>query len=69
MARIGIDIGGTSIKFGIVNDNYGIIASSSCRTNAGRAHKDLLDDIAWHVNKLLRDTGMSTAEIMALTRG
>lgn len=63
MARIGIDIGGTSIKFGIVNDNYGIIASSSCRTNAGRAHKDLLDDIAWHVNKLLRDTGMSTADI------
>ena len=63
MARIGIDLGGTNIKFGIVNDNYGIIASSTCSTNACRPSENLLDDIAYEAHKLVAETGMTMADI------
>lgn len=63
MARIGIDLGGTNIKFGVVNDNYGIIASSSCRTNACRPSAELLDDIAYEAHKLVAEAGLTMADI------
>ena len=32
MYRIGIDLGGTNIKAGVVNDQYEIVASAWCKT-------------------------------------
>ncbi len=63
MARIGIDLGGTNIKFGIVNDNYGITASSTCRTCTHRSTEELLDDIAFQAHKLVTEAGMTMADI------
>lgn len=36
MYRIGIDLGGTNIKAGVVNDQYEIVASAWCKTRLPR---------------------------------
>ncbi len=42
---IGIDIGGTNIACGVVNDSYEIIARSKVKTNAPRPYAEILEDI------------------------
>lgn len=42
---IGIDIGGTNIACGIVDDNYEIVARSKVKTNAPRPYAEILEDI------------------------
>lgn len=42
---IGIDIGGTNIACGIVNENCEIIARSKVKTNAPRPYEEILADI------------------------
>ena len=42
---IGIDIGGTNIACGIVNENGEIIARSKVKTNAPRSYEEILSDI------------------------
>lgn len=43
---IGIDLGGTNIKAGVVNDNYEIIAKASVKTLCPRPAKEICDDMA-----------------------
>ena len=35
---IGIDLGGTNIKAGVVNEEFEIIAKATCKTNLPAAH-------------------------------
>ena len=42
---IGIDLGGTSIKIGMVNEEYEIIARTSIRTNAERTYEEVIADM------------------------
>lgn len=42
---IGIDIGGTNIACGVVNESYEIIARSKVKTNAPRPYAEILEDI------------------------
>lgn len=42
---LGIDIGGTGIKFGVVNDDYAIIKSCAIPTDAHRDVTAIIDDI------------------------
>ena len=44
--RIGIDLGGTNIKVGIVNKKQEIIASASRKTRKERPYQEVLDDMA-----------------------
>lgn len=43
---IGIDLGGTNISAGVVDDEYNIIAKSKTRTNCPRSAKSIADDMA-----------------------
>lgn len=43
---IGIDLGGTNIKAGIVNENFEIIAKATTKTLCPRPAKDICDDMA-----------------------
>jgi glucokinase len=43
--RLGIDLGGTNIAVGIVDETYNIIAKSSAKTNAPCQAEKLLDSI------------------------
>ena len=43
---IGIDLGGTNIAIGIVDDNGKIIAKNSTPTLAERGYKEIIKDMA-----------------------
>ncbi len=63
MARIGIDLGGTDIKFGIVNDDFEILASSRCQTCASRPAPQILDDMAARAKELVHSIGLTMDDI------
>ena len=46
MYYIGIDLGGTNIAVGIVNENHEVIAKGSTPTLANREPGAILDDMA-----------------------
>ena len=46
MYRIGIDLGGTNIAAGIVNEAYEIICQESVPTGADRSSEAIADDMA-----------------------
>lgn len=56
---IGIDLGGTSIKIGIVNEEYEIIARTSIRTNAGRTYEEVIADMGQAALALLAEHDFS----------
>lgn len=43
---VGIDLGGTNIVAGVVDENYKIIAKASTKTNCPRPDKEIADDMA-----------------------
>lgn len=46
MYRLGIDLGGTNIVAGVVDQNYNIIATATRKTNAPRPAEAIADDMA-----------------------
>ncbi len=54
---IGIDLGGTGIKVGLVDENYKIIASGSVPTGAQRHYSEILKDMAMLAIKVTKDAG------------
>ncbi len=46
MYRIGIDLGGTNIVAGVVDENYKLIATAKCKTYAPRPADDIISDMA-----------------------
>jgi len=63
MARIGIDLGGTTMKFGVVNDRYEIIATCTAPTMASRPTVELLDDMAQKATDLVASAGLTMDDI------
>ena len=46
MYNIGIDLGGTNIKVGVVDENYNIIGRSNIKTNLPRPSEEIAESIA-----------------------
>ena len=46
MYRLGIDLGGTNIVAGVVDEEYKIIAKASCKTNVPRPESEICDSMA-----------------------
>lgn len=46
MYKLGIDLGGTNIVAGVVNDDYEIIAKASCKTAVPRPESEICDSMA-----------------------
>lgn len=65
MYRIGIDLGGTNIAAGIVNETFHIIAKSSVPTNTA-CPEQIVSDIAQLCQKLCADNGIELSEIDSL---
>lgn len=63
MHSIGIDLGGTNIAAGIVNEKYDIVKKGSVPTNAKRPADEITADIAALCKKLVAEAGMTLAEI------
>ena len=52
--RIGIDLGGTNIAVGVVNDRYEIVARRSVPTGAERPAEEVIRDMGDAVEEALR---------------
>lgn len=66
MYRIGIDLGGTNIAAGIVNENYEILVQDSTPTKAGRPGEEIVADMAALCRKLCAKAGITEAEVESL---
>ena len=66
MYRIGIDLGGTNIAAGIVNEEFKIVAKASVPTHAERAAEEIVADIAALCKKVCADNGIDMSEIASV---
>ncbi len=63
MYTIGIDLGGTNIAVGIVNENNEIIRKGSVPTGADREISYVIDDMAALCMKLIAEEGLTVKDI------
>ena len=63
MYYVGVDIGGTNVKAGIVDENGKIVIKSSIPTGRERAFEVIVSDIAEQIKKLCVDGAISMDEI------
>lgn len=66
MYRIGIDLGGTNIAAGIVNEKFEILAQDSTPTLTGRPGEEIVRDMAALCKKLCAKAGIAEDEIESL---
>lgn len=63
MVRLGVDLGGTNIAVGIVDENYNLVHKDSVPTEAQRAPEAIVDDIAMLCRRVLADKGLSLSDV------
>ncbi len=63
MVRIGIDLGGTNIVAGVVNDDNVIVAKAQCKTNLPRSYKEILADMAMLAKKAVAEAGLTMDDV------
>ena len=66
MYRIGIDLGGTNIAAGLVNENYELVRKKSVPTGAERPGEMIVDDMAALCLSLCKEHGVSMSDITAI---
>ncbi len=63
MYKLGIDLGGTNIVAGVVDENYKIIATAKRKTNCPRPADEILDDMAAAALEAIEAAGLKTGDI------
>lgn len=63
MYNIGIDLGGTNIKTGVVDNNFNIIATSNLKTNLPRSAEEIADSIAQGVRLACMNANITLDEV------
>ena len=63
MYTIGIDLGGTNIAAGLVDENYKIVRKASVETKAKRDADEIVKDMAALCQKLCDDEGIKVSDI------
>lgn len=66
---LGIDIGGTAVKIGIVNEAYEIIAQTSIPTDAKRPYEQVIADMGQAALKLLAKNGYEIRDCLGVGVG
>ena len=66
MYRIGIDLGGTNIAAGLVNEAFEIIAKGSLPTLSGRPGESIVNDIAALCNTVCTSAGIELREVSSI---
>lgn len=66
MYYLGIDLGGTNIVAGVVDENYKIIAKESCKTNVPRPEEDICDDMALVAKRHLQPLSLQMTIFLSL---
>ena len=60
---VGIDLGGTNIVAGVVDEEYNIIAKASTKTNCPRPEKEIADDMAKMAIEAVNNAKLSMDQI------
>ncbi|MBP3379149.1 MAG: ROK family protein, partial [Clostridia bacterium] len=63
MYYIGVDLGGTNIAIGIVNEQYEIVKKGSTPTKPDRGADAIIEDMAALAKKLIADMGITLDDI------
>ena len=66
MYRIGIDLGGTNIAAGLVDENFVICAKASTPTMAEREPSLIVDDIAMLCHRLVEQAGITPDAVVSV---
>lgn len=69
MYRIGIDLGGTNIAVGVVDDRHAIIAEASVPTGAFRPAEEMVADMCRAVEMALAKAGLRAADCAGIGIG
>lgn len=69
MYRIGVDLGGTNIAVGVVDENMKIIGRGKVKTRAPRPAAEIFDDIALAVDMAVKDAGISMDDVSVVGVG
>lgn len=60
---VGIDLGGTNIVAGVVDENYNIISKASTKTNCPRPEKEIADDMAKMALQAVKNANLEISDI------
>ncbi|MBP3798625.1 MAG: ROK family glucokinase [Ruminococcus sp.] len=66
---IGIDLGGTNIKAGVVSEEFEIVAKASCKTDLPRPGEEICADMAKVALQAVKDAGLTLDDIEAVGIG
>lgn len=69
MYNIGIDLGGTNIKVGVVNENYEIVADASVKTNLPRPAEGIAEGICEASDMALKKAGITLDKVNSIGIG
>lgn len=69
MYRIGIDLGGTNIAAGLVDENLQILDRRSVKTNVPRSIESIIQDMVQMVHSLTAENGLKERDIAAVGVG
>ncbi len=64
MYRLGIDLGGTNIAVGVVDESYNIIGRAKMPTGANRSAEEICDDMAKAVDMAISDAKIDKKDIV-----
>ncbi len=63
MYKLGIDLGGTNIVAGVVDENYNVIATAKTKTNCPRPAEEIIDDMAKVTFEAIENAGLTIDDI------
>lgn len=66
---IGIDLGGTNIKAGVVDENFKIIAKATCKTNLPRSAEEICRDMANVAIEAVKNAELTIDDIQSVGIG
>ena len=69
MYRLGIDLGGTNIASGVVDENFKIIGSAKVKTNAPRPAEEIVDDMVKSALEAVKQAGLTIDDIAVIGVG
>lgn len=69
MKYLGIDLGGTHIAVGIVDDVDGLVYKDACPTGASRSYEAIVADMIAICEKVVQDSGVDPMDIRGLGIG
>ncbi len=69
MYRLGIDLGGTNIVAGVVDENYKIVATGKRKTNCPRPAEEIVKDMVAASNEAIKNAGLKISDIASFGIG